>query len=288
MLQCLLAQRQEYDRVKMLRLSNTIATVAVGGVAVTSTWFSAEWLTASQGLAGLGLTLWIWWSSTRIKEMQQRAASLQQYFDVCLFSKALGGNISEWGELPSLSTVAESIGKLKHANYTKVSNWYNDYSELPPEKQVFYCQRQNIRWNARLCRAYQKYYVALFCVTPLLVVAGVAIIKNPNFVSFLCFLLNALSLGTSASVRVQEIVASAKRMKSLELECDSIETKIQSFKPCKRDLIKLQHKIRQSREASLPIPEWFYQKKRKCYQNCEKRTANFIAATSLKTKEPNQ
>ncbi|MBR2003956.1 MAG: hypothetical protein IJ991_07215, partial [Thermoguttaceae bacterium] len=165
MLQCLLAQRQEYDRVKMLRLSNTIATVAVGGVAVASTWYSAEWLTASLGLAGIGLPLWIRWTSTRVKEMQQRAASIQQYFDVRLFSKALGGDISEWGELPALSTVAESIGKVKDLNYGGAP-WYNDYSALTPAKQVFYCQRQNIRWSARLYREYQKFYVALFFITP--------------------------------------------------------------------------------------------------------------------------
>lgn len=288
MLLCLLAQRQEYNRVKMLRLSNTIATVAVGGVSVASTWYSAEWLTASQGIAGLTLALWTRHSSTIIKEMQQRAASIQQYFDVCLFSKALGGEISEWGELPLHSTIAESIGKVKRAKIKKLINWYNDYSKLTPEEQVFYCQRQNVRWNARLCRAYQIFYVVLFAIVPLLVVAGVAIIKNPCVVSFLCFILSALSLGSSVSARIQETAASVKYLKSLTLEYDSIETKIESVKPSKKDLIALQHKIKQSREASLPIPNWFYNIFRPNYQESENQIAKFIVATSLKTEEPNQ
>ncbi len=104
-----------------------------------------------------------------VEKLKKLAAGIQQRFDIYV----LGMPISYVGlSIPSVGIVAKLGKKYKNRKITGLENWYSDYSKLDQQKQVVYCQKENINWDKPLR------IKLLWSVAISILIVGVAIIST--------------------------------------------------------------------------------------------------------------
>ena len=94
-----------------------------------------------------------------VKKYKFYGAGLQQYFDEFVFG--LKNDCKKY-IAPKKLNQAERLmllKKYKGKESTEFLNWYSDYSNLPYEKAVYYCQKENLRWDKRLREKYLWFLV---------------------------------------------------------------------------------------------------------------------------------
>ena len=109
-----------------------------------------ELLTAIYGLVSVIVLVANKYYGKWIASVKREAATIQQFFDVVLFSAAVGNSELEWGNCPSRIDIAKHIGDYTDQERADVKNWYSDYSRLSGSQQVFYCQSENERWTKNI------------------------------------------------------------------------------------------------------------------------------------------
>ena len=57
------------------------------------------------------------------------------------------------------------LKKYSNKKRAPKEDWYNDYSSLPYNKAVFYCQKENIRWDLDLRKRYQYLLLSLAVIS---------------------------------------------------------------------------------------------------------------------------
>ena len=138
LLQCLIAQRNEYTQAKKINRNRAGITLIFILYLLVTPIVDCELMTALAFLFSVSLVVINKHVDSCIRFHKRHAASIQQYVDVELFSNALRSSKSEWGELPSQTDLAETLSDFANADTSSVTNWYSDYSSLPNELQVFY------------------------------------------------------------------------------------------------------------------------------------------------------
>lgn len=287
LLKCQLAQRNEYARAKKINKMKSILTIVFAVFSIFASAVNIDILTALSSLFAMTLIVFNKYADNHVLVHKKHAASIQQYIDVTLFSSAIGGTKSEWGDLPNKTDLAETISEFSSADTSAVKNWYSDYSSLPGESQVFHCQRENIRWNYKLHKSYIH-----FCNCLLLIIAIVMIIaifkKNPDIIKLICVLSWLTPLAEYAYSVSKEVRTSISLLQKIDSLCDQIENDLTNNKSIKSKLIDLQYKIRERREVGYLIPDWFYKIQREKYQKREDTIAKNIVDLSSRNGEKDE
>ena len=264
LLQCLLAQKSEYSRAKKTDSKKLIFVILFTIFSIYSTTDESDLLSAIASLLAVGLLIFNKHSDKQISSLQKHAASIQQYFDARLFSSAIGGTKEEWGELPNKSDLANSISNIVLDNRTDVRNWYQVCSSLPITTQIFYCQRQNVRWERELRQSYIHFQIWIFLVITFVTLASL-LYFNPSAVKVISTFSCLLSIGEHTYSACRQIIGNICRLQKIESLCEHIEIRLSEdgCQPSKNDLIRLQCKIRENRESCYLIPDWFYELNKK-------------------------
>ena len=279
LLSCLKAQRREYTCAKHIALIKTLLTFAGFIVSVIGMLYEQELLSALIYLFSMSILICNKYSDQKIKTYKIHAASIQQYVDVTLFSSAIGNQPSEWGELPTKTELSEAVSKVQQMDSSAVRNWYNDYSSLPSSLQVFYCQRENIRWNFRLYRS----FLCLTCVLSLILVLlllSVMFIMDASLIRVICFISWITPLLEYFVPIIFTVKSSVTQMRKLDSFCNKLEAKMEKegLLPSENELIELQGMIRKKRETCYLIPDWFYNLTKNIYQDQEDSIAENISS----------
>lgn len=281
LLECQLAQRNEYSHAKKASRLKSIMTLVFTTLSVVASILDFDTLSALSSLFAVGLVVFNKYSDGHILSHKKHAAFIQQYIDVTLFSSAIGGTKSEWGELPNKTDLAKTISEFSGADTSDMENWYSDYSSLPGEAQVFHCQRENVRWDYGLHKSYICLQLGILLVAIVAMIITMFIV-NPNFIKLIC-ILSWLTPPTEYTYSVcKEVFGSISLLRKIDAFCDQIENKLSGDNnvSIKQELIILQYKIRERREAGYLIPDWFYQIQKKKHQKQEDSITETIVSLS--------
>ena len=93
------------------------------------------------------------------------AAKIQQTIDIDLFKFSSNFNTLTFSEITEVSA------PYKNKNLSRFENWYSDYSNNDFLKQIFYCQKENIRWEKRLRTKYLTLLFTIIIVLPIVSLA---------------------------------------------------------------------------------------------------------------------
>ncbi len=278
LLLCLMAQRSEYSNAKSIVFRKSLATVGCCIASVVGAVYGKELLTAFISLVNVVVFVLNKHSDQKINALKLHATSIQQYVDVTLFSSVIGNQPYVWGDVPTKTELAESVSQVQGKDSSAVWNWYNDYSSLPGPLQVFYCQRENVRWNFRLYNSFLKLINGISVVVVFLLLT-VMFARNISLIRFVIILSWAIPIFESFWSTCKEIENSMNQMKRLDSFCKQLEVAIEkdnSF-PTEKDLIDLQSMIRKRRETCYLIPDWFYNLTKDKYQSQEDSIADKIS-----------
>lgn len=279
LLKCLLAQRNEYKKAKKLSMWKNIVMIVVVLIAIAAfLWGEVIWLQAvSGGLLPIFVLVGNKYFDESIQKFKEKAADIQQYIDVTLYNKVLSGVVTEWGAIIGTTDIADSISEIEGVSTLDVQNWYSDYSTLPAEKQIFYCQLENTRWNRTLQESY-KSITCWICVVVALVVLIALFVINPQVINAIYALAWITPIIDYAVTSVKESNESIKVLQKLENRCKELERQIEpdDIYDIKKDLIDIQQKIYEARKSGVMIPEFFYHWHKKRYQQREDAIAKEI------------
>ena len=277
LLQCQVAQNKEYSSAKRIAFWKMVVTLIFAAISIAAAALNIEWLTALSGLLAVMIVIINKYTDTRICAQKRHASSVQQYIDATLYASVLGNDVSDWGEVPSKSDLAETISAHGTDDTSRFVNWYSDYSSSVPEAQVFYCQRENVRWNYDLHKKYRKLQVALLCgVAAAMLVAFFVV--NPRFIKAVCVVSWFMPIAEYAGSIIKDVNNSIKLLQDIDTCCGELEKKLEKASSCtiKADLIKLQRKIWNHRANGYAIPDWFYYCHRENHQRKEDNIAKII------------
>lgn len=273
-LDCLLAQRAEYTSVKKASNIKTALTLIFSLFSIFASAADIDVITAIFGLLAICLVVFNKYLDLYVIEHKKHAASIQQYIDVTLYSPLVEG---DWGSVPSATDIANSVSTYSYSDTTAVKDWYSDYSKLTGEKQVFYCQRENIRWNHNLYKSFRKTVIIVIVIIGVILLVPL-FICNPSIIRILCgisWLVPIIEFGYSTVTLVNK---SIERYKKMDEKSELIEKEFEELdlKDLNRKLIELQSKILECRECGFLIPDRFYKHYQPKLQKQENRTAEII------------
>ena len=283
LLLCQVAQRHEYSKAKRIAGYKKLFTFLFWSVSIIASFRNIGLLSAFSCLLGMTLIIFNKYSDEYVKLHKEFAASIQQYIDVTLFSSVLGSKVSDWGEILNESILANIISEYKEENTTDMINWYDDYSGLDVESQVFHCQLENIRWNYDMHKKYKFMFLVIILVI-ILILFILFFLTNPNFVKVICILSWFIPVAEYLFSNYREINKSCSLLQKIEDYCREIENVLMDKShDIQGNLIKLQNMIMERRKLGFLIPDWFY----RIHKNTQKIKENRIAETivSLKRKE---
>ena len=286
LLECQLAQRNEYSHAKKASRLKSIMTLAFTTLSVVASILDVDTLSAVSSLFAVGLVVFNKYSDEHISSHKKHAASIQQYIDVTLFASAVGGAKSEWGELPNKTDLAKAISEFSGTDTSDMKDWYSDYSTLPGEAQVFHCQRENVRWDYGLHKSYICLQLGILLAAIVAMIVTMFIV-NPDFIKLICILSWLTPLAEYTYSVCKEIFESISLLRKIDSFCNQIENKLSGDNnvSIKQELIDLQYKIRERREVGFLIPDWFYKMRKGKHQTQEDSIAETIVNLSQENGE---
>ena len=160
-LNALVAQSKLYSRAKKFDTVFLILYIALPILYSTLILFlNNEWLQVIGAVIAIMATVISHRFAERRDKIRVRAARMQQTIDFYLFSRPdYPIENDEWKDCLSQTEFYETISdvKISPEDIEEKRNWYSDYSRYDHLKQVYYCQRMNIRWETEL----RKYYIII-------------------------------------------------------------------------------------------------------------------------------
>lgn len=279
LLKCLAAQRRIYTAAKNMMTSKRVMLSLLVILTVTAYVFNKDWLSAMASLMAVSSMVASKYMDLFIINRKNEAASLQQFFDVTLFSRALGLSEAEWGlnsNQFSIYNLINSVGE----DLSDFRGWYQDYSAHPAAKQVFFCQNENIMWDTRLRNDYifmLRIVCAVLGSAALIGVIAVNLTFN-RLIYAVSWFIPAIDFAWSAWSSLNEDL---KRLAEINEECAEVDRKLGStHADVKNNLIRLQGMIFEHRRLAYTIPDYFYWLKRNKYQFTAEHTAEDISRNS--------
>lgn len=277
LLQCQLAQRNEYTKAKVLMRWRAIATLGFAVFSVLASILNVDWFSALSSFLAVALALYNKHSNEAIKGMKKHAASIQQYIDATIFAPEIGTNISDWGDIPSKSDIADAVSKCVNKDTSEFVNWYSDYSSLNGESQVFHCQRENLRWDYDLHNTFKKLCMLLFGLIVFIFLI-VFLVFDPSFVKVFCIMAWFLPIAEYGCSEIKAMNESISILRDAVSFANQLEKRLETgdSRTVRRKLIMLQHKIQNRRVNGYLIPDWFYKCQKSKHQKKEDEFANTI------------
>lgn len=259
LLQCQIAQRQLYSSAKCVALWKSIFTMIFFVLSVVATILDIKLVIAISCLLAVALVLFNKYAGERIMAQKKCAASIQQYIDVTLFAPIIESSVMEWGEVPSKSDVACAISAYEDADTSEMKNWYSDYSSLSAESQIFYCQKENIRWDYDIHKKFKALQIIVMCSIGAILLTFFFIV-NPSFIKLICILSWFAPIAEYGYSVYSEVQRSIMLLRDIDEYSNTIEQKLSSsnLRFVRQKLIKLQYKVLEKRINGFMIPNWFY------------------------------
>lgn len=196
------------------------------------------------------------------------AAKIQQTIDVRLFQ--MPDNCHTL--VPS--EIAEYSALYSEDDLNEFNNWYSDYSDLDFPKQVFYCQKENIRWDRRLREKYADLILKLMFVFPVLLILH-AIFFNLTAAQFFAVASWLFPLEQLLVMQWMGLRSNIELLDETGREYTAIETSYNGYSSneinCK--LCGMQSYICEHRKRAILVPDWFYQKHQRRMQAFEDNIA---------------
>lgn len=276
LIKCLCAQRKGYSSLKKINnirigLSLLLATVFSFIVFFCSNEQIGAWIT----LFNLGIIFLDKYLDGYIGLKQEENAKIQQYFDFSCFNEVATKELVSLQSIFVKSKISELLsGKdFKEKEILSVKNWYEDYSSEESQKQIFYCQKENIRWSTKNNR--RLFFVNIgFFILILFAIVGIGIFKNLSLVKWIGIiscLLTYFDFFLDANISLN---SDYKKIKEINSKSDLIEI---SLSECNNDLyddiIELQNMIFEYRAECVLIPDFFYSFFKTKDENKENRIA---------------
>ncbi|MDD3141174.1 MAG: S-4TM family putative pore-forming effector [Lachnospiraceae bacterium] len=281
LLKCLVAQRSEYSFTKKVVTWKGRLTILFILISILSSWLDIDWFRAFSCLMAVSVLIVSKHIDAFISTHIKHAADIQQYFDVVLYSGALGNSKSEWGPLLTCSDIANAVSEIDKSALKDVMNWYSDYSMLAAEQQVFHCQRENVRWDHKLRQEYKSFQIIFFAAI-FAVMTTAFFWVNPTLIKLICIISGFIPIADYVVTNYLKVNGDIKRLSELEKSCEELELDIidDSSIDINAKLISIQNKIHESRINSFTIPDWFYKYRQSKHQKKEDHIANVIQKTS--------
>lgn len=277
LLQFQMMQRAEYAHAKKKSGIKEIIIFTYAIASVIASFIDIDWVSALLSLIATVLVIANKYLDEHIQLIKQHAASVQQYIDVELYSKALEMDRAEWGGLPTKTELVKAVLPVVSGNTFEVQDWYSDYSTLSCEEQVFYCQRENVRWNYDLLNSFKRFEAVTLSVV-CAVMLGIFIKTDITFTKILCFLAWIAPIAEYAYSEHKEINKSIELLTNIDKLCNEIERDFsKNPSEIKKKLINLQYRIKEKRELGYLIPDWFYRLKQPKQQIKEDNMAEKIS-----------
>lgn len=283
LLQCQIAQRSEYSYAKRIFMRKTVLALAFTIVSITAAIIDVDWFTATSSLLAIALVLYNKYSEEQALIHKRQAASIQQYIDVSLFAPTIDSDEAEWGFIPSTSDLVCAVSKYKNCDMIPMKDWYSDYSLLPGKQQIFYCQKENIRWNHDLLKKFKELLI-IFLLGVVVALATIFIVVNPSLVKFICVLSCFASIADFSYSIYAEVQRSIVQLQNIDQYSAEIEKKFKSTgcRGLRQMLIKFQYMIFDKRKTCFMIPDWFYEWHKERYQDKEDCVAKTIQQLNVK------
>lgn len=197
-----------------------------------------------------------------VSNLKDVAAGIQQRFDIYV----LGVPISYIGlKVPDSGMVAKLGIKYKNRKVENLKNWYSDYSGFEEERQVLFCQKENINWDRSL-RFKLFWFVLAFFVFSITVIIILGIASDDLHLAFCLFswLLPYLSFGYKT---ISTLYKDIKRLEILGSELINIESI--SIELISDKISQVQRLIWEHRKYCFLIPDFFYKINKREQQEIE-------------------
>lgn len=202
-----------------------------------------------------------------ILSQKKLAAMLQQKFDVYVFNMAGQCGIDE-------NLIAIQVEKYKNKDWNRKLNWYQNYENMPKNRAIFYCQKENIDWTGNVSKKYCHFLLATIALLLISFLVNL-IINNSSIIKILSILLTAfplISYAFSSYKKIkhdnEEFLELVKFTKEIDDHLDEIDDIELSNK-----VNILQTMIYKFRQSKYLIPDWFENRFQKCLQSVENRKA---------------
>lgn len=275
-LKCIVAQRREYSKAKRINTVKSLLNIGFLFFLIIVSWIDSDKLTAISVLFSILLAVSSKYFDEAIKKHKNIAVSIQQYFDVKLYSYILENDEKDWGEIFNFLQLSKfindiDINKIKKEEDSKIENWYGDYSKLEPKDQVFSCQMENLRWDYDLKKSYRNFKIAVF-IPIVIIVMGLFLLNNISLIQFLIIIGQLLPILEFIWANFKSMNESINYLEKIDGDSNRIQNKMMEIE----DLISFQYSIRENRKKCVFIPDWFYNLNRSKHQTKRENIANTI------------
>lgn len=280
-LKCLVRQRELYNYAKLINNIRFILMIIIIAINIITKSFDDINLLKLLLIVTLLLPFINDWLNIISNNFKNKAAKIQQYIDVSLYSSALNQSSKIWGKILTTSEIYNEINKIscKKVEKQKVKNWYSNYSNLDITLQIFYCQKENISWDSKLRKFYKRIlesilYGVLIILLLIIVFKSELVTKN--------FLKNILwfpSLSNYLYGIINNLKGDIEELSKINKKSEDIERKIEE-NIWKKEIINfeidLQEEIYNQRRKLYLIPNFFYKINLKKYQKNKDKVAENI------------
>lgn len=274
LLKCLCTQRKGYSKLKLIssiyiEISLILATVFSIVVLFCDNEKVDAWIT----LFNLGIILLDKYLNKYVNTRQKENAKIQQYFDFSLFNEVSAEQLVPLESIFVKTKITELVtgNEFKDQEVENVKNWYADYSSQIPQKQIFYCQKENIRWSKSNNRRLFRVNIVLFILI-IFVLIGIGIEKDLSLIKWIGIvscLLTYLDFFLDTYISLNKDLS---KIKEIDTKSDLIEDSLKEVtENLYSDIIELQNMIFEYRFECVLIPDLFYSIFKKKDENKEKR-----------------
>jgi hypothetical protein len=286
MVQCLFAQSALYQKAKKVAGFHFGVTVVLMCIlAIVQSFIQAEWLTGLSIGLSVAACFAPYYADSLKTNLKINAANIQQFFDVTIYSFSdFEGQNKKWFCPITKNQVIEMVSDYPTTGFRTNDIWYEDYSSKVPWEQIYFCQRENIRWDGKLRHNYRIACNIVFGLL-LLTVVILAFVINPTLQQIISALPWGLPLLKFMVDFNKAMNADERRIKDMNAWADMIDNDdhISYASTWIEKEIELQNRIYEHRKNAVLIPTFFY----KLYYVTQQKTEENIAKTHQRESEDN-
>lgn len=286
MVQCLYAQSALYQKAKIVAGVHFFGSVVLMCVlAIVQYHIEAEWLTGLSVGLSIAACFVPYYVDTLKMKLKTSAADIQQYFDVTLYSTS-DPKIpnKQWLLTITKNQVIEKVSGYPETGFRPDDVWYEDFSSKEPWEQIYFCQRECIRWDGKLRRSYRITYNVVIALM-LICVIVLAFAINPSLHQIVSVLPWGLPFLKFLVDFNRDMKKDEERIKALNNLADEIDNDdhISYATTWLSKEIDLQSQIYEHRKNAVLIPTFFY----KIYYATQRKNEENIAKTLKRESENN-
>ena len=185
----------------------------------------------------------------KIAKIKEIAASIQQLFDISVFSLKNDFCINK-------DEVFAYLRKYKDKDWERKVNWYTVSNNIEHNKAVFYCQKENIDWTQSLSKKFKN---LLYILIGLLVVIMILnfIFINDSIIHIISVIITNLPLLSYVYSGLLKIKNDDKSLGELNKYTLVVEGVLKTTNNIEVYIENLQWMIFYFRKNKYLIPDWF-------------------------------